>query len=58
LTPLNPARREPFRNCVQKGHAGSDDQIREHMSGNLCRCGAYPKIVAAIRDAAPQMERG
>jgi xanthine dehydrogenase YagT iron-sulfur-binding subunit len=27
----------------------SDDEIRERMSGNLCRCGAYPNIVAAIR---------
>jgi xanthine dehydrogenase YagT iron-sulfur-binding subunit len=41
--------------CVQEGHAGSEDEIREYMSGNLCRCGAYPKIVAAIRDAAPRM---
>ncbi len=30
----------------------SDDEIRERMSGNLCRCAAYPNIVAAIRDAA------
>ena len=37
---------------LQEGHAGSDDEIREWMSGNLCRCGAYPGIVAAIRDAA------
>lgn len=43
--------------CVEEGNAGSDDQIREAMSGNLCRCGAYVGIVAAIRDAAPQMER-
>jgi xanthine dehydrogenase YagT iron-sulfur-binding subunit len=28
----------------------SDDEIRERMSGNLCRCGAYPNIVAAIRE--------
>jgi xanthine dehydrogenase YagT iron-sulfur-binding subunit len=41
--------------CVHEGHARNDDAIREYMSGNLCRCGAYPKIVAAIRDAAPQM---
>jgi xanthine dehydrogenase YagT iron-sulfur-binding subunit len=41
--------------CVHEGHATSDDAIREYMSGNLCRCGAYPKIVAAIREAAPQM---
>ncbi len=38
--------------CVQEGHARSDAEIREYMSGNLCRCGAYPNIVAAIREAA------
>ena len=37
--------------CVNEGHAGSDDEIRELMSGNLCRCGAYPNIVAAIEQA-------
>ncbi len=36
---------------LQEGHAGSDEEIREWMSGNLCRCGAYPNIVAAIREA-------
>jgi xanthine dehydrogenase YagT iron-sulfur-binding subunit len=41
--------------CVQEGHAGSADDIREYMSGNLCRCAAYPKIVEAIQQAAPQM---
>jgi xanthine dehydrogenase YagT iron-sulfur-binding subunit len=30
----------------------TDDEIRERMSGNLCRCGAYPNILAAVRDAA------
>src|SRR5262249_35948135 len=34
------------------GRAGSDEEIREFMSGNICRCGAYPNIVAAIREAA------
>ncbi|WP_375485705.1 2Fe-2S iron-sulfur cluster-binding protein [uncultured Jatrophihabitans sp.] len=29
-----------------------DDEVRERMSGNICRCGAYPNIVSAIRDAA------
>jgi xanthine dehydrogenase YagT iron-sulfur-binding subunit len=29
----------------------SDDDIRERMSGNICRCGAYPNIVAAVREA-------
>jgi xanthine dehydrogenase YagT iron-sulfur-binding subunit len=38
--------------CIQEGHAGSDEEIREYMSGNLCRCGAYPHVVAAIREAA------
>nr|WP_328702959.1 (2Fe-2S)-binding protein [Arenibaculum pallidiluteum] len=41
--------------CVREGHAGSADQIREYMSGNLCRCGAYAGIVAAIQQAAPRM---
>ncbi|TGE24967.1 (2Fe-2S)-binding protein [Hymenobacter aquaticus] len=38
--------------CVQEGHAKTDDQCREWMSGNLCRCGAYPNIVAAVREVA------
>ena len=37
---------------LEEGRAGSDEEIREFMSGNLCRCGAYPNIVAAIRDIA------
>ena len=41
--------------CVREGHAQSADQIREYMSGNICRCGAYVGIVAAILDAAPRM---
>jgi xanthine dehydrogenase YagT iron-sulfur-binding subunit len=41
--------------CIQEGHAGSDDQIREYMSGNLCRCAAYPNIVAAINQAKSDM---
>jgi xanthine dehydrogenase YagT iron-sulfur-binding subunit len=36
---------------LKEGHARNDDEIREWMSGNICRCGAYPNIVAAIRDA-------
>ena len=43
--------------CVNEGHAGSRAEIREYMSGNLCRCGAYEGIVAAIEDAAPKMGR-
>ncbi|MEU0743269.1 (2Fe-2S)-binding protein [Streptomyces sp. NPDC006134] len=38
--------------CVAEGHTRDDDEIREWMSGNLCRCGAYPQIVAAVRDTA------
>jgi xanthine dehydrogenase YagT iron-sulfur-binding subunit len=34
---------------LAEGHAHTDDEVREQMSGNLCRCGAYPNIVAAIR---------
>jgi xanthine dehydrogenase YagT iron-sulfur-binding subunit len=37
---------------LAEGRAGSDAEIREFMSGNICRCGAYPNIVAAIRDVA------
>jgi len=38
--------------CIREGHAGSPDEIREYMSGNLCRCGAYAGIVAAVQQAA------
>ncbi|CDZ70111.1 Putative xanthine dehydrogenase yagT iron-sulfur-binding subunit [Neorhizobium galegae bv. orientalis] len=38
--------------CIREGHAGSDEEIREYMSGNLCRCGAYNSIVEAVREAA------
>jgi xanthine dehydrogenase YagT iron-sulfur-binding subunit len=36
--------------CIREGHASSDDDIREYMSGNICRCGAYPNIVKAIAE--------
>ena len=36
--------------CVKEGHANSPDEIREFMSGNICRCGAYPNIVEAIME--------
>ena len=36
--------------CVREGHADTDDNIREYMSGNICRCGAYPNIVDAIKE--------
>ena len=38
--------------CIEEGHAGSGQEIRDWMSGNLCRCGAYDHIVLAIQDAA------
>ena len=40
--------------CIREGHAGSPEAIRDWMSGNLCRCGAYDHIVAAIQDASRQ----
>lgn len=36
--------------CIREGHANSDDEIREYMSGNICRCGAYSNIVKAVAD--------
>jgi xanthine dehydrogenase YagT iron-sulfur-binding subunit len=41
--------------CVKEGHAETDAEIREYMSGNLCRCAAYPNIVAAIKQAKSEM---
>jgi xanthine dehydrogenase YagT iron-sulfur-binding subunit len=41
--------------CVDEGHASSVEQIREYMSGNICRCGAYAGILAAVQDAARRM---
>jgi xanthine dehydrogenase YagT iron-sulfur-binding subunit len=41
--------------CVNEGHAESDAAIREYMSGNICRCGAYPNIVAAVNQAKLSM---
>lgn len=38
--------------CIAEGHTSSSEEIREWMSGNLCRCGAYPGIVAAIQRVA------
>jgi xanthine dehydrogenase YagT iron-sulfur-binding subunit len=40
---------------LQEGHAKNDAQIREWMSGNLCRCGAYPNIVDAIKEVRDKM---
>ncbi|MBV8922101.1 MAG: (2Fe-2S)-binding protein [Bradyrhizobium sp.] len=44
--------------CVREGHANSDAEIREYMSGNICRCAAYPNIVAAVKQAAGEIQRG
>ena len=44
--------------CINEGHTRSDPEIQEFMSGNLCRCGAYPNIVDAIKMAARQMKAG
>ncbi|QAU41292.1 (2Fe-2S)-binding protein [Bradyrhizobium guangdongense] len=44
--------------CVKEGHASSDADIREYMSGNICRCAAYPNIVAAVKQAAPEIMKG
>ena len=41
---------------LHEGHAHSDAEVREQMSGNICRCGAYPNIVAAIQDASGRMK--
>ena len=41
--------------CVSEGHATSDAEIREYMSGNLCRCAAYPNIVKAVAQAKIEM---
>ena len=43
--------------CVREGHAGSDAEIGEWMSGNLCRCAAYPQIRAAVAEVAESGER-
>ena len=42
--------------CVNEGHAENDADIREYMSGNLCRCAAYPNIVDAVRQARSLMK--
>jgi xanthine dehydrogenase YagT iron-sulfur-binding subunit len=42
--------------CVKEGHANGSAEIREYMSGNLCRCAAYPNIVDAIQQAKTKMK--
>jgi xanthine dehydrogenase YagT iron-sulfur-binding subunit len=43
--------------CINEGHANSKDEIRNYMSGNICRCGAYPNIVDAIMDVKQKGEK-
>jgi xanthine dehydrogenase YagT iron-sulfur-binding subunit len=38
--------------CIQEGHTGSPEEVREWMSGNICRCGCYVKIVRAVEQTA------
>jgi xanthine dehydrogenase YagT iron-sulfur-binding subunit len=40
--------------CISEGHTGSNAEIREWMSGNICRCSAYPQIAAAVEAAAKE----
>ena len=42
--------------CIEEGHAASDEEIAAWMSGNLCRCAAYPQIRSAIASVAAQKE--
>ncbi len=44
--------------CIAEGHASSEAEVREWMSGNICRCAAYPQITAAVLDAASRMAGG
>ncbi|HZD54055.1 MAG TPA: (2Fe-2S)-binding protein [Woeseiaceae bacterium] len=41
--------------CIREGHAGSEAEVAEYMSGNLCRCAAYPQIRAAVLAAAREI---
>lgn len=43
---------------INEGHVNSPAEVREWMSGNICRCGAYPNIVDAIHEAATRMQEG
>jgi xanthine dehydrogenase YagT iron-sulfur-binding subunit len=44
--------------CIAEGHIETDDEIREYLSGNICRCGAYTGIVAAVRQTADATRNG
>ncbi len=43
--------------CIEEGHAGSEAEVREWMSGNLCRCSCYPQITAAVLAAAERVKK-
>lgn len=43
--------------CIREGCAGSAEEVREYMSGNLCRCGAYPNIVDAILEVKKEGQK-
>jgi xanthine dehydrogenase YagT iron-sulfur-binding subunit len=43
--------------CIEEGHTGSEAEVREWMSGNLCRCSCYPQITAAVLDAAQRVKQ-
>jgi xanthine dehydrogenase YagT iron-sulfur-binding subunit len=43
--------------CIEEGHAGSEAEVREWMSGNLCRCSCYPQITAAVLAAAGRVNK-
>lgn len=43
--------------CIEEGHTGSQEEIGQWMSGNLCRCACYQNIVAAVADAAKEVRR-
>jgi xanthine dehydrogenase YagT iron-sulfur-binding subunit len=38
--------------CIEEGHTSDEHEIREWMSGNICRCSSYPQIVEAVKAAA------
>jgi xanthine dehydrogenase YagT iron-sulfur-binding subunit len=40
--------------CIREGHATDEHEIREWMSGNICRCSSYPQIVEAVKAAAAE----
>lgn len=46
------------RDLLSRNPNPSDEEIREHLSGNLCRCGAYPEIVQAVQQAAVMLRQG